>query len=238
MLKVRNLYAGYGHLEVVRGVSFHVALGEIVALVGANGAGKTTLLRTLAGLQPVWSGEVSLQGRDIRGMPAWRGILQGMTLVPEGRLVFADMSVMDNLMVGGYRNPDRRTDIAEMLALFPRLDERRQQQAGTLSGGEQQMLAIARALVGRPRLLLLDEPSMGLAPRIVSELFRLIHDLRRKDLTVLLVEQNAVAALQIADRAYVLETGAITLEGDANELRDHPEVRRAYLGQGTIGEES
>jgi len=234
MLKVRNLRCGYGRLEVIKGVSFHAAPGEVVALVGANGAGKSTLLRTLAGLLPCWSGTIEAQGRPIAGQPAWRAILNGLTLVPEGRLVFAGMSVMDNLLVGGYRNPDRRAVIGEMLDLFPRLRERARQPAGTLSGGEQQMLAIARALAGRPRLLLLDEPSMGLAPLMVRELFGLIRELRRNDLTVLLVEQNAVAALQIADRAYVLETGAITLEGDASDLRDHPEVRRAYLGQGEI----
>ncbi|MDD5704563.1 MAG: ATP-binding cassette domain-containing protein [Kiritimatiellae bacterium] len=235
MLSVRNLRCGYGRLEVLKGISFHAAQGEIVALVGANGAGKTTLLRTLAGLLPPWDGEVYVQGRAIAREPAWRGIFNGMTLVPEGRMVFADMSVMDNLLVGGYRNPDRRTVIRELLARFPRLGERQHQPAGTLSGGEQQMLAIARALAGRPRLLLLDEPSMGLAPLIVREMFEMLRDLRRNDLTVLLVEQNAAAALHVADRAYVMETGAITLEGDAVCLRDHPEVRRAYLGQERIG---
>jgi len=220
---------------VLKGVSFHVAQGEIVALVGANGAGKTTLLRTLAGLLPAWEGEIAVQGRSVVGAPAWRGVFNGLVLVPEGRMIFADMSVLDNLLVGGYRNPDRRTVIAEMFDRFPRLRERRHQPAGTLSGGEQQMLAIARALAGRPRLLLLDEPSMGLAPLIVREVFDLLRELRRHDLTILLVEQNASAALATADRAYVLETGAITLEGDAASLRDHPEVRRAYLGQEGIG---
>ncbi len=235
MLRVRNLRCGYGRLEVLKGVSFHVAAGEIVALVGANGAGKTTLLRTLAGLLPAWEGEIALQGRSVVGAPAWRGVFNGLVLVPEGRRIFADMSVLDNLLVGGYRNPDRRTVIAEMFDRFPRLRERQHQAAGTLSGGEQQMLAIARALAGRPRLLLLDEPSMGLAPLIVREVFDLLRALRRNDLTILLVEQNASAALATADRAYVLETGAITLEGDAASLRDHPEVRRAYLGQEGIG---
>ncbi len=235
MLRVRNLRCGYGRLEVLKGVSFHVAQGEIVALVGANGAGKTTLLRTLAGLLPAWEGEIAVQGRSVVGAPAWRGVFNGLVLVPEGRMIFADMSVLDNLLVGGYRNPDRRTVIAEMFDRFPRLRERRHQPAGTLSGGEQQMLAIARALAGRPRLLLLDEPSMGLAPLIVREVFDLLRELRRHDLTILLVEQNASAALATADRAYVLETGAITLEGDAASLRDHPEVRRAYLGQEGIG---
>lgn len=231
MLRVRNLRCGYGRLEVLKGISFHVAPGEIVALVGANGAGKTTLLRTLAGLMPAWEGEIAVQGRSVVGAPAWRGVFNGLVLVPEGRMIFADMSVLDNLMVGGYRNPDRRTVIAEMFERFPRLHERQQQLAGTLSGGEQQMLAIARALVGRPRLLLLDEPSMGLAPLVVREVFDLLRDLRRNGLTILLVEQNASAALEDADRAYVMENGAITLEGDAASLRDHPEVRRAYLGQ-------
>ena len=230
MLQVRNLRCGYGRLEVVKGVTFHVAPGEIVALIGANGAGKSSLLKALVGLLPVWEGTVRVQGRDIANQPAWRGLYSGLTLVPEGRCVFADMSVQDNLIVGGYRNPARRAAIREMLELFPRLADRRHQIAGTLSGGEQQMLAIARALVARPRLLLLDEPSMGLAPLIVRDLFATIRELRRGDLTVLLVEQNAVAALQVADRAYVLETGEITLEGPAADLRRNPEVRRAYLG--------
>ncbi len=232
MLRVRNLRCGYGGLEVVKGVSFHVAAGEIVALVGANGAGKTSLMKALVGLLPPWEGEIWVQGRLFAGQPAWRSLFHGLTLVPEGRMIFADLSVLENLAVGGYRNPERHTAIEEMLERFPRLRERAHQAAGTLSGGEQQMLAIARALVARPRLLLLDEPSMGLAPLIVREVFAVIEELRRNDLTVLLVEQNAVAALRIADRAYVLETGEITFEGAAADLLRNPEVKRAYLGQG------
>ncbi len=232
MLQVRNLRCGYGSLEVIRGISFHVAAGEIVSLIGANGAGKTTVLNALAGLLPPWSGEVRLQGKDLSAHPPWRRVLHAMALVPEGRQVFGDMTVMENLLVGGYRNPQRRRAIDDSLKLFPRLRERAHQAAGTLSGGEQQMLALARALAAEPRLLLLDEPSMGLAPRLVGELFRLIRRLRDRGVTILLVEQNAVAALQISDRAYVLETGDIVMEGLAPDLSNNAEVRRAYLGKG------
>jgi branched-chain amino acid transport system ATP-binding protein len=232
MLEVRNLRCGYGLLEVVKGVSFHVNAGEIVALLGANGAGKTTLMKALVGLLPAWGGEIRMEGRSLVGQPAWRNVFNGVALVPEGRMVFADMTVHENLVVGGYRNPDRDHAIARMLERFPRLRERSHQAAGTLSGGEQQMLAIARALVSRPRLLLLDEPSMGLAPLVVKELFGTIRELRYNDLTVFLIEQNAMAALAVADRAYVLDTGEITLEGAAADLARNPEVRRAYLGKG------
>ena len=232
MLRVRNLRCGYGSLEVIKGVSLHVAAGEIVALVGANGAGKSSLLKALVGLLPPSAGEVRVGGRVTTGDPAWRSITHEMVLVPEGRQVFADMTVRENLVVGGYHNPDREVIIQEVLARFPRLRERSAQLAGTLSGGEQQMLAIGRALAARPRLLLLDEPSMGLAPLMVEEVFAVIRDLRDDGATVFLVEQNAVAALGIANRGYVIETGEIILEGESADLRHNPEVKRAYLGKG------
>ncbi len=232
LLQVKNLRSGYGGLEVLRGVSLHVCVGEIVALLGANGAGKTTLLKSVVGLIPPWSGTVRVRGRSTAGQPAWRGVSSEMMLVPEGRQLFADMTVRENLLIGGYHNPDRKMDLEAMIDRFPKLRERIGQLAGTLSGGEQQMLAIARALMSRPRLLLLDEPSMGLAPLLVKEVFAEIRRLRQTGVTVLLVEQNAIAALEIADRAYVMETGEILLEADAPSLLHNPEVKRAYLGKG------
>jgi len=217
---------------VIHGVSLHVRTGEIVGLLGANGAGKTTLLKSLVGLMAPWQGEIRLHGRSVAAQPAWRSISNAAVLVPEGRQIFADMSVRENLLIGGYHNPDRRMDLEIVLDRFPRLRERIRQTAGTLSGGEQQMLALGRALMARPRLLLLDEPSMGLAPLMVKEVFSEIVKMRDLGLTVLLVEQNATATLRIADRAYVMETGEITLEGEAADLLNHPEVQRAYLGQG------
>ena len=232
MLRVRNLRCGYGSLQVIRGVSLHVDAGEIVALIGANGAGKTSLLKALVGLLPPAGGEIRIDGRPSAGQPPWRAIANSVALVPEGRQVFGDMTVMENLVVGGYRNRDRAIPIAEVLERFPRLRERATQLAGTLSGGEQQMLALGRALAARPRLMLLDEPSMGLAPLMVREVFRTIRQLKEQGVTVFLVEQNAVAALGVADRAYVLETGEIILEGAAPDLLHNPEVKRAYLGKG------
>ena len=232
MLRVRNLRCGYGSLEAVKGVSLHVSAGEIVCLVGANGAGKSTLLRSIAGLVPPWRGEVLMGGRSLADQPPWRRIASGVALVPEGRQLFADMTVRENLVLGGYRNRDRDLAIEEVLEQFPRLRERLEQVAGTLSGGEQQMLALGRALVARPKLVLLDEPSMGLAPLMVREVFGVIRRLRDQGVTVFLVEQNAVAALGIADRAYVLENGEIILSGEAAALARNPEVKRAYLGKG------
>jgi branched-chain amino acid transport system ATP-binding protein len=232
LLQVSNLHAGYGSLEVLRGVSLHVCPGEIVALLGANGAGKTTLLKSMIGLLPCRSGHVRIHGRITNGQPAWRGVSNSLMLVPEGRQLFADMTVRENLLLGGYHNPDRKMDLEVVIERFPRLRERLRQVAGTLSGGEQQMLAIARALMSRPRLLLLDEPSMGLAPLMVKEVFEEILRLKEAGVTVLLVEQNATAALGIADRAYVMETGEILLEEQAAALLDNPEVKRAYLGKG------
>jgi branched-chain amino acid transport system ATP-binding protein len=232
LLQVKNLRCGYGSLEVVRGVSLHVCAGEIVGLLGANGAGKSTLLRSLVGLLAPWQGDIVVNGRPTRGLPVWRSISNALVLVPEGRKVFADMTVRENLIIGGYHNPDRLMDIEQVLERFPRLGERLGQIAGTLSGGEQQMLALGRALMARPRLLLLDEPSMGLAPLMVKEVFAEIRKMRDAGVTVLLVEQNAAATLQIADRAYVMETGEIIIEGSAADLMHNPEVRRAYLGKG------
>ena len=232
MLQVTNLRCGYGSLEVVKGISFHVSAGEIVSLIGANGSGKTSLLKAIVGLLPPWHGEVRIGGRATTGQPAWRSVSNETVLVPEGRQLFGDMTVRENLVIGGYRNPDRDVVIEKVFDRFPRLSERAGQMAGTLSGGEQQMLAIGRALMARPRLLLLDEPSMGLAPIMVEELFKVIQELKDQGVTVFLVEQNAVAALGIADRAYVLETGEIILEGEAGDLMHNAEVKRAYLGKG------
>ncbi len=232
LLQVRNLRCGYGSLEVVHGVSLHVRAGEIVGLLGGNGAGKSSLLRAVVGLLPPWSGDVLVNGRQVRGQPAWRSVANTMVLVPEGKMIFSDMTVKENLLIGGYHNPDRALQMEIILERFPRLRERLGQLGGTLSGGEQQMLALGRALMARPRLLLLDEPSLGLAPLMVKEVFQEILKLRDLGVTVLIVEQNVVATLQIADRSYVIETGEIILEGRARDLMQNPEVKRAYLGKG------
>lgn len=230
LLQVKNLRASYGNLEVVHGVSLHVSRGEIVGLLGANGAGKTSLLKSIVGLLPPRAGDIVIDGRPTRSLPAWLSISNSTVLVPEGKMIFADMTVRENLLIGGYHNPDRLLQLDIVLDRFPRLRERVNQLGGTLSGGEQQMLALGRALMARPRLLLLDEPSLGLAPLMVKEVFAEIRKLRDLGVTVLLVEQNVTATLQIADRAYVMETGDIILEGDAAELMLNPEVKRAYLG--------
>jgi len=232
VLRVRNLHCGYGSLRVIRGVSFHVAPGETVALVGANGSGKTTTLNAVAGLLAPWEGEIRIAGRDTTRQPAWKNVFNSAVLVPEGRQIFGDMTVSENLEIGGFRNPGRDVVIEDVYERFPRLRERSHQLAGTLSGGEQQMLAIGRALVAKPKLLLLDEPSMGLAPLLVRRVFKAIEELKQDGVTVFLVEQNAVAALEIADRGYVLETGEIVVEGEASDLLHNPEVKRAYLGKG------
>lgn len=232
MLRIRNLRCGYGSLEVVHGVSLHVERGEIVGLIGANGAGKTSLLNAVMGLLPPREGRIDLDGVSIACQPVWRRVAHAMALVPEGRQLFSAMTVAENLAMGGYRNPDRQDAIEQALDRFPRLRERQRQPAGTLSGGEQQMLAIGRALIARPRLLLLDEPSMGLAPLMVKEVFEVIDELRRQGVTVFLVEQNAMAAFGITDRVYVLENGDIVMEGRPDDLVHNPEVKRAYLGKG------
>ncbi len=232
LLQVKNLRCGYGSLEVVHGISLHVCAGEIVGLLGANGAGKTSLLKSVVGLLQPWQGEIHVDGRPTRGQAAWRSISHSMVLVPEGKMIFADLTVRENLLIGGYRNPDRAMQIEILFDRFPLLRERASQLGGTLSGGEQQMLALGRALMARPKILLLDEPSLGLAPLMVKEVFDEIVRMRDQGLTVLLVEQNVTATLQVADRAYVMETGDIILEGQAADLMHNPEVKRAYLGKG------
>ncbi len=233
MLAVRDLDAGYGSLQALWGVTLEVARNEIVAVIGGNGAGKTTLLRSIAGLLPPRGGEVRFEDRVISRLPANRIVGRGVALVPEGRKVFPYMTVRENLEMGAYlpqARSARGASLAEVTRLFPRLGERISQVAGTLSGGEQQMLAIGRALMARPRLLLLDEPSLGLAPLLVQEIFRIVQDINRQGTTILLVEQNVRQALEIAQRVYVLETGRIGLSGTGRDLLGHPYVRQAYLG--------
>lgn len=232
LLQVKNLRCGYGSLEVVHGISLHVCRGEIVGLLGANGAGKSSLLKSIIGLLQPWQGDILIDGRLTGGQPAWSSISHSTVLVPEGKMIFADMTVRENLLIGGYHNPDRILQLEIVLDRFPRLRERIGQLGGTLSGGEQQMLALGRALMARPKLLLLDEPSLGLAPLMVREVFNEIGKMRDMGMTVLLVEQNVNATLQVADRAYVMETGEIILEGDSADLMHNPEVKRAYLGKG------
>lgn len=236
MLKIRNLEAGYGKLRVLRKVSMHVSAGEIVAIIGANGSGKTTLLGAIAGLVEATSGEIRFQGEDLTLLAASRIPARGCVLVPEGRQVFAAMTVEENLLLGGHPLArERRGELDGLLAhqyeLFPILRERRKQLAGTLSGGEQQMLAMGRALMSRPSLVMMDEPSTGLAPLIVRDIFAIIARLRQEGNTVLLVEQNAKAALAIADRGYVLETGKVIIQGPAEDLLANRDVQRAYLGR-------
>ena len=237
MLRIRNLRAGYDGLEVLHGVSLHVDAGEIVTIIGANGAGKSTLLNAIAGIVRPSAGTAAFASADITFQPAEAVASRGCVLVPEGRQIFAELSVRENLLLGAYlraRRDGRRrvdNDIEEIYALFPVLGGRHAQSAGTLSGGEQQMLALGRALMAKPGLLMMDEPSIGLAPLVVREIFEVIAGLRRQGTTVLLVEQNARAALAIADRGYVMETGRIMVEGTAEELAGNHDVRRAYLGR-------
>lgn len=233
LLEVRNLQVAYGGIQAVKGISLQIAPGELVALIGSNGAGKTTTLKTLAGLlQPV-SGEIQYHGNSLKNITAHQRVAMGIALVPEGRGVFARLTVAENLQMGAYSRSDKNeiaTDLARMYELFPRLAERKDQLAGTLSGGEQQMVAMARALMSRPRLLMLDEPSMGLAPLMVKKIFDTIRDIAAQGMSILLVEQNAKLALQVAQRGYVMESGAITLTGEASELLGSDAVQRAYLG--------
>ncbi|GAX88843.1 ABC transporter ATP-binding protein [Effusibacillus lacus] len=232
MLKVDNINVYYGAIHALKGISLTVEAGEIVSLIGANGAGKSTLLKTLSGLLKPRTGNIEFLGKSIAGNKAQEIVKLGLIHCPEGRRVFANMSVEENLELGAYLRKDTeiKTDLAKVYQRFPRLQERRKQQAGTLSGGEQQMLAIGRALMARPKLLLLDEPSMGLAPLLVQEIFSIIQEINQSGTTVLLVEQNANQALKIAHRAYVLETGKIVLSGNAIELAESEEVKKAYLG--------
>jgi branched-chain amino acid transport system ATP-binding protein len=234
MLKLESVEMAYGAIQAVKGVSLEVRSGEVVAIIGANGAGKTTLLKGIAGIEPLAAGRMLLQGHDCAAVPPHQRVGLGIALSPEGRGVFADQTVSENLMLGAYlkrSDPQRvKTLMDQEFQRFPRLGERRDQLAGTLSGGEQQMLAISRALMSEPKLLLLDEPSLGLAPLIIAEIFRSIRALREAGLTILLVEQMANQALAVADRAYVLETGRITAQGSGRELLSDPKVREAYLG--------
>ena len=233
MLTINDINVFYGAIHAIKGVSLEVNEGEIVTLIGANGAGKSTILRTISGLLKPKTGSIQFEGQEIAGMPAHEIVKTGISQVPEGRRIFAEMSVLENLELGAFTRKDKdgiKADMELVFERFPRLKERIGQLAGTLSGGEQQMLAMGRALMSRPRLLLLDEPSMGLAPLLIKEIFAIIQDINKTGTTVLLVEQNANMALSIAHRGYVLETGRITLSGDAKELAASDEVRKAYLG--------
>ncbi len=234
ILEVQNLKVNYGVIEAIKGVSFQVEKGEIIALIGANGAGKTTIMHAVNGLLPVKEGKIFLDGEDITNIPAHKLISRGLTQVPEGRRIFQELTVLDNLLLGAYTRKDKKESRATLESVyekFPILSERNKQIAGTLSGGEQQMLAMGRALMSRPRVLLLDEPSMGLSPLYVNEVFKIIKEINEAGTTVLLVEQNAKKALSVANRAYVLETGRIVLSGDAKELMYDENIKKAYLGE-------
>jgi len=233
VLEVKNLHVSYGEIRALKGVTFQVGEGEVVALLGNNGAGKTTTLRAISGLLAPREGDVVFEGGSLVGVASHAIVRRGVTHVPEGRRIFNRLSVLENLEMGAFTRSDSevRVDIDRVFTIFTRLFERRTQVAGTLSGGEQQMLAIGRALMAKPRLLLLDEPSMGLAPVLVEQIFETVQTINRQGVTILLVEQNAAMALSIAGRGYVLETGGIVLEGSARDLADNPEVRRAYLGE-------
>lgn len=234
MLEVKDLQVYYGMIQAIKGISFEVNQGEVIALIGANGAGKTTILHTVTGLLAPKAGSIVFEGQDISKVPAHKIVSMGMAHVPEGRRVFAQLSVYDNLKMGAYTRKDKN-EIEESLEMvykrFPRLEERKNQMAGTLSGGEQQMLAMGRALMSKPKIILMDEPSMGLSPIFVNEIFDIIQEVSASGTTVLLVEQNAKKALSIADRAYVLETGTIALEGDAKVLMNDDSIKKAYLGE-------
>lgn len=234
MLKVENLVVSYGGIEALKGISLEVPDGKIVTLIGANGAGKSTLLRAVMGLVKPERGSVYYGDQDITGLNSRKIVRSGITLVPEGRRVFPNLTVLENLKIGAYLRRDEEEierDIKWLYELFPRLEERSWQMAGTLSGGEQQMLAVGRALMSRPRLLMMDEPSLGLAPLIIKDIFNIIREINKQGMTVLLIEQNANMALKTADMAYVLETGTITMTGTGRELLENPEIRAAYLGK-------
>jgi branched-chain amino acid transport system ATP-binding protein len=234
VLSVQGLKVAYGGIQAVKGVDLEVRAGELIALIGANGAGKTTTLKAITGTLAPRDGDIVFQGRSIRGQGSYELVSQGLAMVPEGRGVFARMSIVENLQMGAYTRTDRdgvQEDIEKMFATFPRLKERAEQMAGTMSGGEQQMLAMARALMSRPRLLLLDEPSMGLSPIMVEKIFEVIRTVSGQGMTLLLVEQNAKLALEAADRCYVMDSGVVTMSGDAKQMLDDPRVRAAYLGE-------
>ena len=234
MLEVKDLQVSYGVINAIKGVSFSVKKGEIIALIGSNGAGKTTILHTITGLIPAKSGNIIFEGRELTKTPAHKIVGMGMAHVPEGRRIFGQLSVYENLQLGAFTLSDKKViekNLQYVYEHFPRLEERKKQIAGTLSGGEQQMLAMGRALMSNPKIILMDEPSMGLSPILVSEIFQIIREVSEDGTTILLVEQNAKKALSIADRAYVLETGKIKLSGDAKELMNNEEIKKAYLGE-------
>ncbi len=233
LLEISNLKVAYGGIQAVKGASLQVHQGELVSLIGANGAGKTTTLKAITGTQPAADGDIRYLGKSIKGQGAWDLVKQGLVMVPEGRGTFARMTITENLLMGAYIREDDevQADVDKVFAIFPRLKERAQQLAGTMSGGEQQMLAMGRALMARPKVLLLDEPSMGLSPIMVDKIFEVIADIHSRGTTMLLVEQNASRALALADRGYVMESGLITMDGDAKALLNDPKVRAAYLGE-------
>ncbi len=234
LLVLKDLQVAYGGIQAVKGIDLSVDQGELVCLIGANGAGKTTTLKGITGLQPIKSGKIHYAGEDITGKPAFQLVRKGLSMVPEGRGVFGALTIEENLAMGAYAREDRaaiKDDVERVFGLFPRLKERRKQTAGTLSGGEQQMLAMGRAMMSRPKLLLLDEPSMGLAPLMVQKVFETVVTISREGVTILLIEQNAKLALEVSSRGYVMETGEITLQGKAKQLLSDPKVRSAYLGE-------
>jgi branched-chain amino acid transport system ATP-binding protein len=233
LLKVSGLKVAYGGIQAVKGISFEVRQGELVSLIGANGAGKTTTLKAVTGTQPVAAGDIEFMGRSIRGQGAWDLVKQGLVMVPEGRGVFTRMTIVENLQMGAYARSDDEVgaDVEKVFSIFPRLKERASQLAGTMSGGEQQMLAMGRGLMARPKVLLLDEPSMGLSPIMVDKIFEVVGEIHGRGTTVLLVEQNASRALELADRGYVMDSGEVTMSGPARALLNDPKVRAAYLGE-------
>jgi branched-chain amino acid transport system ATP-binding protein len=234
MLKVTGLKVAYGGIQAVKGVTFEVHEGELVSLIGANGAGKTTTLKAITGIQPSAGGDIEYLGKSIKGQGPWDLVKQGLVMVPEGRGTFTRMTITENLQMGAFIRSDNaqiEVDIEKVFAIFPRLKERRNQLAGTMSGGEQQMLAMGRALMAQPKVLLLDEPSMGLSPIMVDKIFEVVNDIHQRGTTVLLVEQNASRALQLASRGYVMDSGEVTMGGEAKQLLNDPKVRAAYLGE-------
>lgn len=234
MLKIKGLQVNYGGIQAVKGVDMEVQQGELVTLIGANGAGKTTTMKAITGLKPYSAGDIEYDGKSIKGVPSHELLKRGLAMVPEGRGIFARMSIIENMQMGAYLRNDKeqiKKDVDRMFGFFPRLKELATQLAGTLSGGEQQMLAMARAILSKPKLLLLDEPSMGLSPIMVEKIFEVVRTISKEGITVLLVEQNARLALQAADRGYVMDSGTVTMSGDAKQMLDDPKVRAAYLGE-------
>jgi branched-chain amino acid transport system ATP-binding protein len=234
MLKISGLQVNYGGIQAVKSIDLQIEQGELVTLIGANGAGKTTTMKAVAGLKSYSAGDVEYLGQSIRGVPSHELLKRGLAMVPEGRGIFARMTIVENMQMGAYLRRDTegiKSDVDRMFGFFPRLEERATQLAGTLSGGEQQMLAMARAIISRPKLLLLDEPSMGLSPIMVEKIFEVVREISSEGITVMLVEQNARLALQAADRGYVMESGVVTMSGDAKQMLDDPKVRAAYLGE-------